>query len=81
VKKQRMARDRTTGLKTVKTPNSATESSLPTPDITGGEEADGDEVDQIATANDDLDDDFEAEMMAELEKGDWEQDGGGSGAG
>ncbi len=80
MKKQRLARSRTTGLKTVKTPNS--ESNLPTPDVTGGEEGegdegegDGDEVDQIATADDEDvdDDDLEAEMMAEFEKGDWEQ--------
>jgi RNA polymerase II subunit A-like phosphatase len=71
-KKQRMSRVRSTGLKTVKTPNSAnSESSLPTPEITGGEEPE--EVDQILTAGneDDFDeDDFEAEMMAELEKDD-----------
>jgi hypothetical protein len=42
-KKQRVANSRTTGLKTVKTPNSLlSESSLPTPGVTGDE--DGDEV-------------------------------------
>jgi RNA polymerase II subunit A C-terminal domain phosphatase len=69
-KKQRLARVRTTGLKTVKTPNSAkSESSLPTPEITGEEELD--DVDQLPNADDEGDvdeDDLEAEMMAEFEK-------------
>jgi RNA polymerase II subunit A-like phosphatase len=80
-KKQRLARVRTTSLKTVRTPNSAkTESSLPTPDVTGGEEVeDGSEVDQIAAGDDgDADDDeLEAQMLAEFAKGDFsEQEGG-----
>lgn len=73
-KKQRLARVRTTGLKTVKTPNSAnSESSLPTPEITGEEELDRDEtIPPNAEDDGDVDeDDLEAEMMAEFEKGDW----------
>lgn len=57
------------------------ESSLPTPEKTAGE--DGDNVDQIETPeadDDDFDDDLEAEMMAEFEKGDWDSpENGGSG--
>jgi RNA polymerase II subunit A-like phosphatase len=74
-KKQRVANSRTTGLKTVKTPNSAqSESSLPTPLPTADENDEGSEVDpvdQISTNNaapsfddDDDDDDLEAEMLA-----------------
>jgi len=58
-------------LKTVKTPNSAkSESSLPTPEITGEEELD-DAQPPNAEDEGDVDDDLEAEMMAEFEKGDW----------
>lgn len=57
-------------MKTVKTPNSAkSESSLPTPEITGEEEFDN--ADQPPNAEDEGDvddDDLEAEMMAEFEK-------------
>jgi RNA polymerase II subunit A-like phosphatase len=72
-KKQRLARVRTTGLKTVKTPNSTkSESSLPTPEITGEEElADADQPPNAEDEGDVDDDDLEAEMMAEFEKGDW----------
>ena len=70
-------------MKTVKTPNSASGSSLPTPEKTAGE--DGDETHQTGTPDDDFDNDLEAEMMAEFEKGDWDSpengddgnDGGG----
>lgn len=86
IKRIRTANSRTTGLKTVKTPNSArSESSLPTPGVTGDE----DDVDQIPTNGDEDEDDdelekeieaafdseFEAEMEAEMEGGD--DDGGG----
>lgn len=67
-KKQRIANSRTTGLKTVKTPNSVqSEPSLPTPGVTGDEK---DEVDQIPTGKqpEDDDDDLEKEMMAEFER-------------
>ena len=68
-KKQRIANSRTTGLKTVKTPNSVgSESSLPTPGMTADEK---DEVDQIPAGDeleDDDDDDLEKEMMAEFER-------------
>lgn len=88
-KRVRTANMRTTGLKTVKTPNSAgSESSLPTPGVTGDE----DDVDQIPTKGDEEGDDddddelekeieaafdseFEAEMEAETQEG--EDDGGG----
>ncbi|KFY20373.1 hypothetical protein V491_03771 [Pseudogymnoascus sp. VKM F-3775] len=69
-KKQRLARSRTTGLKTVKTPNSASGSSLPTPEKTAAE--DGDEAHQTDTQDENYEDDLEAEMMAEFEKGDWD---------
>jgi RNA polymerase II subunit A-like phosphatase len=74
LKKQRIANSRTTGLKTVKTPNSAgSESSLPTPGITGDEDGEGDEGEDT-TVNDgdefrDLEDDLEAELEAELAGG------------
>jgi RNA polymerase II subunit A C-terminal domain phosphatase len=84
-KKQRLSRVRTTGLKTVKTPNSAkSESSLPTPEITGEEELDdADQPPNVEDEGDVDDDDLEAEMMAEFEKGDWgsepQDDDGGYG--
>jgi RNA polymerase II subunit A C-terminal domain phosphatase len=84
-KKQRLSRVRTTGLKTVKTPNSAkSESSLPTPEITGEEELDDANQPPNAEDEEDVDDDdLEAEMMAEFEKGDWgsepQDDDGGYG--
>lgn len=69
-KKQRISNSRSTGLKTVKTPNSMqSESSLLTPGGTGDEEGDDDAVDQIRTGNDDedgFDDDLEADLMAEF---------------
>ncbi|KAI9740807.1 MAG: Carboxy-terminal domain (CTD) phosphatase [Claussenomyces sp. TS43310] len=77
-KKKRLALARSTSLKTVKTPNSVqSESSIPTPDVTGGEEGEADNVDYTAILStdheaDDLD--LEAEMMAEFEKDDWNQD-------
>lgn len=60
-KKQRIAEKRSTGLKTVKTPTSGSESGLPTPGITGDE-------DGLAEGQDDssLDDELEAEMLAEF---------------
>lgn len=71
VRKRKKANDRTTGLKTVKTPNSAgSESSLPTPGVTG-DEIDEDAVDQIPDGggDDDIDeDDLEADLLAEFEK-------------
>jgi RNA polymerase II subunit A-like phosphatase len=73
VKKQRIANERKTGLKTVKTPNSAgSESSLPTPGVTGDE--DGDEGEDTTVNEDgdefrDLEDDLEAELEAELAGG------------
>jgi RNA polymerase II subunit A-like phosphatase len=75
-KKQRLARKRTTGLKTVKTPNSAkSESSLPTPDITGEEELDDADLPPNAEDDGDVDDDLlEAEMMAEFEREGWEEE-------
>ena len=61
---------RTTGLKTVKTPNSAkSESSLPTPEITGEEELDDVQPPNTDDEGDVDDNDLEAVMMAELEKG------------
>lgn len=75
IKKQKIANSRKTGLKTVKTPNSAgSESSLPTPGVTGDE--DGDDAEDM-TGNDDgggdefrdLEDDLEAELEAELAGG------------
>ncbi|TGO39176.1 hypothetical protein BHYA_0059g00410 [Botrytis hyacinthi] len=62
-KKQRVANSRTTGLKTVKTPNSTTESSLLTPGVTGDE---NDEVNQVMAEESDhsFEDDLEAEMQA-----------------
>ncbi len=69
-KKQRIANSRSTGLKTVKTPNSMqSESSLPTPGVTGDEDGDDDAVDQIPTRDDDEDgfnEDLEADLMAEF---------------
>jgi RNA polymerase II subunit A-like phosphatase len=75
-KKQRIANSRSTGLKTVKTPNSMqSESSLPTPGPTGDEDGEDDAVDQIPTGDDDDDDDddpfgddLEADLMAEFER-------------
>lgn len=63
-----------TSLKTVmKASGDDSESSLPTPDVTGGEENDEEKVPDSSVKGDDefdFDDaDFEAEMEAELEKG------------
>jgi RNA polymerase II subunit A-like phosphatase len=73
LKKQRIANSRTTGLKTVKTPNSAgSESSLPTPGVTGDEDGDEGEDTTINEDGDefrDLEDDLEAELEAELAVG------------
>jgi RNA polymerase II subunit A-like phosphatase len=75
VKKQKIANSRKTGLKTVKTPNSAeSESSLPTPGVTGDE--DGGDAEDVTLKDDgdedefkDLEDDLEAELEAELAGG------------
>lgn len=83
-KKQRIANSRTTGLKTVKTPNSMqSESSLPTPGGTGDEE--GDDVERAeALGGDNADDDFddlEADLLAEFDREESEAEGEGDGAG
>jgi RNA polymerase II subunit A-like phosphatase len=70
-KKQRIANSRTTGLKTVKTPNSMqSESSLPTPGVTGDEDGDDEVLDRIAAGDDDdgFGDDLEADLMAEFDR-------------
>lgn len=79
-KKQRLARGRTTSLKAIKTPNSVnSKSSLPTPDVTAGEEWDfGSDVDQLG-ADDDLDDELEAQMLAEFAKEDFAEQQGWNG--
>lgn len=66
-KKQRVANSRTTSLKTVKTPNSTTESSLLTPGVTGDE---NDEIDQAVAQESDhsFEDDLEAEMQAAFDQ-------------
>lgn len=71
-KKQRVANSRTTGLKTVKTPNSVgSESSLPTPGVTGDEDGDGDDGENaMVNADEEEEDEFgdlEADLEAELE--------------
>lgn len=73
-KKKRLARSRTTGLKTVKTPNSVSESSLPTPERTAAEDDDvaGDTLEATTDENPSFDDDLEAEMLAEFEKDGWD---------
>lgn len=84
-KKKRLALNRSTGLKTVKTPGSIiTDGGSSPPSTSAGE--DGEEVDMAATATstqesgenygeDGLDDDdLEAEMMAEFEKEDAEEE-------
>ncbi|TAQ85107.1 hypothetical protein B7494_g6572 [Chlorociboria aeruginascens] len=82
-KKQRIAGTRGTGLKTSKTPSaSQSESSLPTPGVTGDENDDGEESTDPAPTTDDFDDDLEAdlekEMMAEFEREEQEaRDSGG----
>ncbi len=80
-KKQRIANSRSTGLKTVKTPNSMqSESSLPTPGVTGDEDGDDDAVDHIPTGDDDndgFDDDLEADLMAEFAREEEEAGAGG----
>jgi len=66
-KKQNTAKSRTTGLKTVKTPNSMqSESSLPTPGVTGDEEDVRGVVEDDSSIGDDLEKEMEAEMEAEL---------------
>jgi RNA polymerase II subunit A-like phosphatase len=70
-KRQRVSSSRTTGLKTVKTPNNApSESSLPTPGPTGGE----DEVGDGSYGGDDPEDDLEADLMAAFEMDGQESD-------
>jgi hypothetical protein len=85
-RKKRWARGRSSALKTVKASSSVktdSESGLPTPDVTGGEEGDRDEVDQIRTEGLEADisdeDDLEREMMAEFERADQEAGGDGGG--
>jgi len=83
-KKQRIANNRTTGLKTVKTPNSVlSESSLPTPGVTGDEEGDDMDLNPPGDDEDDDDgfeDDLEADLMAEFAKEELEtQAGDGTG--
>jgi RNA polymerase II subunit A-like phosphatase len=71
-KKKKLANSRSTGLKSVKTSGSiGSESSLPTPSGTGGED---DEVDQLVAVEEEEDDDLEAAMMAEFEKDEWENE-------
>lgn len=69
VRKRKKANYRSTGLKTVKTPNSAgSESSLPTPGVTG-DENDEEQVDQLRDDGEGLDeDDLEADLLAEFER-------------
>ncbi|KAI9641318.1 CTD phosphatase Fcp1 [Ciborinia camelliae] len=66
-KKQRVANSRTTSLKTVKTPTSASESSLLTPGVTGDE---NDDVDHGMAQESDhsFEEDLEAEMEAAFEQ-------------
>ena len=74
LKKQRIANTRSTGLKTVKTPNSASsESSLPTPAVTGDEAGEDGTVKSLAGDEehdglDQLEADLEADLMAEFAK-------------
>jgi RNA polymerase II subunit A-like phosphatase len=81
VKKQRIANSRSTGLKTVKTPNSMqSESSLPTPGVTGDEEGEDDVADQIPAEDDNddgFDDDLEADLIAEFAREEEEANVGG----
>lgn len=82
-KRVRTAKSRTTGLKTVKTADGESESSLPTPGVTG-DEGNEDDVDQIPTNDEgdgeDEDDEFEKEIEAAFEaemEMDGDDDGGG----
>ncbi|PQE26425.1 FCP1-like phosphatase protein [Rutstroemia sp. NJR-2017a BBW] len=68
VKKQRMANARTTSLKTVKTPTSASESSLPTPGVTGDENEDVTSAAMEPESDHSLEEDLEAEMEAAFER-------------
>jgi RNA polymerase II subunit A-like phosphatase len=75
-KRVKKANARSTSLKTVKTPNSIqSESSLPTPGVTGDEDGDDEPVDQTAVGDEDdgFEDDLEADLMAEFDR----EDGGG----
>lgn len=72
VKKQNTAKSRTTGLKSVKTPQSV--GSLPTPGVTGDEE---DVVEDDSSIGDDLEKEMEAEMEAELAREEEEAKSGG----
>lgn len=63
-KKQKSAKSRTTGLKTVKTPQS--EDSLPTPGVTGDEGGAAGTIEDDSSFGDDLEREMEAEMEAEL---------------
>lgn len=80
-KKQRIANARTTGLKTVKTPNSTrSESSLPTPAVTGDEN--DEEADNVAVGGAEMDfdeDDLEADLEAEFAREEAEGTWGGAG--
>lgn len=72
-KKQRIAASRSSGLQNVKTPNSSlSESSLPTPGVTDGDQEEEDD-------DDGFDDDLEADLMAEFEKEFEDDEGGGDG--
>lgn len=68
-KKQRIARSRTTGLKTVKTliPEQSEATGVEAGSQNGNAE-NGEETDDVFG-------DLEAEMMAEFEKGDWDENG------
>jgi RNA polymerase II subunit A-like phosphatase len=73
-KRQRVSSSRTTGLKTVKTPNNApSESSLPTPGPTGDDEGQNGELD-----GDNADDDLEADLMAAFEMDEQDDSDAGS---
>ncbi|KAM3072046.1 CTD phosphatase Fcp1 [Clarireedia jacksonii] len=67
-KKQRMANSRTTGLKTVKTPTGASETSLPTPGVTGDENEDLTSAVMETESDHSLEEDLEAEMEAAFER-------------
>lgn len=68
IKRQRISSFRATGLKTVKTAQESSESSLPTPCLTGGEEGGRDRGDESGVEeDDDAEDDLEAELTAAFE--------------
>lgn len=73
-RKKEIAKQRSSGLKTVKTPNSmASESSLPTPGGTGDEDGEEGKGGSVATAEDGVSDDgfgddLEADLLAEFDR-------------